>query len=173
MAGCISSFLFQADIHLDWWLNLFCIMSFPMKATGIVYLVIWSSNFIIFSQRAHILAIFVIPVLKYFINMQLFSAIFVVNYHEDIHRDECFQDHRLAFRKQALAYIFGSSTAPSTLVFCMFLSSVSSRAVVASEVVFSLIVLPILVQSAFKCLGVWCLNNFVWEIVPVACDSKT
>ena len=56
---------------------------------------------------------------------------------------------------------------------CMFLSSVSSRAVVASEVVFSLILFPVLVQSAFKCLGVWCLNNFVWETVPVACDLKT
>ena len=56
---------------------------------------------------------------------------------------------------------------------CMFLSSVSSRAVVAFEVVFSLILLPVLVQSAFKCLGVWCLNNFVWETVLIACDSKT
>ena len=55
---------------------------------------------------------------------------------------------------------------------CMFLSSVSSRAVVASEVVFSLILLPVLVQSALKCLGVWCLNNIVWENVPVACDLK-
>ena len=55
----------------------------------------------------------------------------------------------------------------------MFWPSVSSGAVGASKVVFSFILLPVLVQSAFKCLDVWCLDNIVWETVPVACDSKT
>ena len=50
---------------------------------------------------------------------------------------------------------------------------VSSRAVGASEFVFPFILLPILVQSNFKCLDVWCLHNIVWETVPVVCVLNT
>ena len=57
--------------------------------------------------------------------------------------------------------------------FYMFWSSVSSGAVGASKVVFSFTIFPVLVQSTFKYLDVWCLYNIVWETVPIACDSKT
>ena len=43
--------------------------------------------------------------------------------------------------------------------FYMFWPSVSSGAVGATKVVFSFILLPVLVQSTFECLHVWCLNN--------------
>ena len=51
------------------------------------------------------------------------------------------------------------------IAFCMFLSLVSNRAVDAFEVVFSLILLPVLVLSTFKYLCIWYLNNVIWETV--------
>ena len=45
--------------------------------------------------------------------------------------------------------------------FYMSLPLVSSGAVGASKVVFSFIFLPVLVQSTFKCLDVWFLDNSV------------
>ena len=57
--------------------------------------------------------------------------------------------------------------------FCMFWSFIGSGAVGASEVVFSFKLLPVLAQSTFKCLYIWCLYNILWDTVPVVCDWKT
>ena len=67
----------------------------------------------------------------------------------------------IAFWKQALAYISGSSTALSSLLSTCSGVLVSSWAVGVSKFVFSFILLPVLVQSTFKCLDVWYLDNIV------------
>ena len=75
------------------------------------------------------------------------------NYNYKISRVFCTLSYRIAFQKQALAYISGSSY----IGFYMFQPLISSGAVGASEVVFSFILLPVLssLLSNVLMFGAW------------------